>query len=96
MGLRLRILFTLLFSFATTIALGLVPNQSNIPSTVVIPLLVAGLTKYCLGDWDPGFHWTLLDIPYWLSILSVSYLTVFLLLPISKNVVQIFTMFILL
>lgn len=79
MNLGIRILFTLLFSFATTIALGLVPNRSNIPSTVAIPFLVAVLTKYSLGDWDPGFQWTVLDISYWLSIIGVSYGTVFFL-----------------
>lgn len=79
MDLGIRILFTLFFSFATTIALSLIPNRSNIPSTLAIPFLVAGLTKYSLGDWDPGFQWTILDIPYWLSIIGVSYGTVFFL-----------------
>lgn len=67
------ILTTLLFSIFLSVVLVNIKNNSNISSFIIIPLLVALLTKYVLGDWDIGFHWTTLDIPYWLSIIASSY-----------------------
>lgn len=79
MDLGIRIIATLLFSFFLTIILLYIKNRSNLPSLLVIPVLVAFLTKYVLGDWDKGFQWTLFDITYWISIIGVSYGTVYLL-----------------
>jgi hypothetical protein len=67
------ILTTLLFSIFASILLVNIKNQSNFPSYIMIPLIVALLTKYTLGDWDKGFQWTILDIPYWVSIIGSSY-----------------------
>jgi ACR3 family arsenite efflux pump ArsB len=56
-----------------SILLFYVENRSNFPSYIIIPLIVAALTKYTIGDWDEGFKWTILDILYWFSIIGSSY-----------------------
>ena len=76
MSLTIRIILTLLFSSIATILLLFVENRSNLPSIVMIPLIVSLLTKYALGDWDKGFQWSLLDIAYWISVLGTSYIIV--------------------
>ncbi len=73
MSLWLRICITILFVIFATIVFCSIPNRSNFPSSIVIPLLVALLTKYVLGDWDEGFRWTALDVVYWLTLIGVSY-----------------------
>ena len=75
----IRILTTVLFSIFASILLLNVKNQSNFSSYIIIPLIVALLTKYSIGDWDKGFRWTILDIPYWLFIIGSSYGIVYLL-----------------
>lgn len=70
---------TLIFAAVVTGLLFMIPNKSNIPSGIAIPLLTALLTKYTMGDWDKGFRWTLTDILYWVSILGVSWTTLKLL-----------------
>ena len=67
---------TFFFSATLTILLVLFPNKSNIPKEIMVPILVAGLTKYILGDWDNKFQWSVSDIFYWLSILLISYTTI--------------------
>jgi hypothetical protein len=79
MLLPLRIFITLLFSSIMTILLFFVENRSNLPSILIIPIIVSILTKYILGDWDKGFQWSLLDFAYWTSILGTSYITICLL-----------------
>ena len=79
MLLWIRILTTILFSICVSIILFNVTNQSNFSSYIIIPLIVALLTKYTIGDWDTGYQWTMLDIPYWISIIGSSYGTVYLL-----------------
>ena len=69
------ILKTILFAILVTFSLSFVKNQSNIPSNIVIPILVALLAKYTLGDWDKGYVFTTTDIFYWITILLTSYLT---------------------
>jgi hypothetical protein len=76
MSLIIRIIMTLLFSSIATILLIFVENRSNLPSIVMIPLIVSLLTKYAIGDWDKGFQWSLLDIAYWTSVLGTSYIIV--------------------
>ena len=76
MSLTIRVILTLLFSSIATILLLFVENRSNLPSIVMIPLIVSLLTKYALGDWDKGFQWSLLDIAYWISVLGTSYIIV--------------------
>lgn len=67
---------TLLFSSIASILLFFVDNRSNLPSVLMIPVIVSLLTKYVLGDWDKGFQWSLLDIAYWASIFGTSYVTI--------------------
>jgi hypothetical protein len=70
---------TLIFAVLVTGLLFMIPNKSNIPNGIAIPTLTALLTKYTMGDWDSGFRWTSMDIPYWVSILGVSWTTLKLL-----------------
>lgn len=86
MLLWIRILTTVLFSIFVSILLLNVKNQSNFPSYIIIPLIVAPLTKYTIGDWDKGYQWTMLDIPYWISIIGSSYGAVYLLSTSSLDV----------
>ena len=77
--LATRIIATLLFTSLVTTGLFLVENRSNLPSTLMIPVLASLLTKYVLGDWDTGYQYSLLDVAYWTSILGTSYGTIQLL-----------------
>ena len=43
------------------------------PSQYVVPIIVALLAKYILGDWDEGYAWSVYDLSYWGLILCVSY-----------------------
>jgi ACR3 family arsenite efflux pump ArsB len=79
MLLWIRILTTVLFSIFASILLLNVKNQSNFSPYIIIPLIVALLTKYSIGDWDKGFQWTILDISYWICIIGSSYGVVYLL-----------------
>jgi hypothetical protein len=76
---------TILFSILASIVLVTIENRSNVPSIIAIPVIVALLTKYVLGDWDKGFQWSLLDYPYWISILGSSAGVVYFLSNRSKN-----------
>ncbi|MBH45564.1 MAG: hypothetical protein CMC93_02995 [Flavobacteriaceae bacterium] len=66
------LLFTSLFSFL----LLLLPNNSNFPSYIAVPILASALTKYTIGDWDKNFQWSSLDFLFWISILTTSLLTI--------------------
>jgi hypothetical protein len=79
MLLWIRILSTVLFSILATILLFNVKNQSNLSPYIIIPLLVALLTKYSIGDWDKGFQWSTLDISYWICIIGSSYGVIYVL-----------------
>jgi hypothetical protein len=79
MLLWIHILTTLLFSITLSILLFNVKNQSNFSSYIIIPLIVAALTKYTIGDWDKGYQWSLLDILYWISVIGSSYGVIYLL-----------------
>ena len=70
------IFHTLLFSVLLTTALYFLPNYSNIRKEMILPFIVALLTKYVLGDWDDGYIWSYSDVYYWGSVLLVSYITV--------------------
>lgn len=69
---------TILFVIALTLLLSLIKNKSNFSSFIMIPLIVSLVTKYALGDWDKGYAWTIVDIPYWLCLFGFSYLTLYL------------------
>jgi hypothetical protein len=75
-SLRMNILITLLFVIIVTTILFYAENKSNISPSIIIPAIVALLTKYILGDWDAGFNWTAIDLLYWASVTGTSYGTV--------------------
>jgi hypothetical protein len=76
---------TILFAFLSTVVLLQVKNKSNFPTFIMVPLIVSLLTKYVLGDWDRGYKWTMIDVGYWFSIISVSLFTVYIGSKISSN-----------
>ena len=50
----------------------LIPNKSNMPNQLAIPVLTALFIKYAIGDWDEGYQWSVLDMLYWVTILATS------------------------
>jgi len=72
-------LFTLIFVCFCSIFFLFIPNKSNFPTIIYIPLLVSLLTKYVVGDWDKNFQWSYLDFLYWISTIGTSFLTIILL-----------------
>jgi hypothetical protein len=68
---------TVVFVICLSVVITLIPNKSNFPEIYFVPVIVALMTKYSMGDWDKGYAWTRSDIWYWVSILIVSYITVF-------------------
>ena len=72
----LQIGFTLLFVATASYILSRIPNKSNFPKGIMIPVIVALLAKYTLGDWDTGFTWTSLDPIFWGAVLGTSFGTV--------------------
>ena len=73
-----KIISTIGFTILITILFLMIPNKSNFPKEIIIPILVAGITKYSLGDWDKKYIWTHLDILYWISIITTSIVTIYL------------------
>ncbi len=73
-----KIINTIGFTILITTLFLMIPNKSNFPKEVMIPILVAGITKYSLGDWDKKYIWTHLDILYWISIITTSIVTIYL------------------
>lgn len=71
-------LFTLIFVCFCSIFFLFIPNKSNFPTIIYIPLLVSLLTKYVVGDWDKNFQWSYLDLFYWISTIGTSFLTIIL------------------
>ncbi len=72
-------LFTLIFVCFCSIFFLFIPNKSNFPTIIYIPLLVSLLTKYVVGDWDKNFQWSYVDFFYWISTIGTSFLTIILL-----------------
>lgn len=72
----MSVVWTVVVVVVLTVFLVHIRNNSNIPTSVIVPLIVAGLVKYAVGDWDRGYAWTSSDIVYWLTLLGVSYATV--------------------
>ena len=72
-------LFTLIFVCFCSIFFLFIPNKSNFPTIIYIPLLVSLLTKYVVGDWDKNFQCSYLDFLYWISTIGTSFLTIILL-----------------
>ena len=61
--------------FATSLLL-LIPNKSNFPKQIIVPILVAIFVKYSLGDWDKKYVWTKSDIVFWITIFVTSLLAI--------------------
>jgi hypothetical protein len=55
-----------------------IPNKSNISDYKIISVIVALIAKYCLGDIDEGYQYTIYDIIYWASLFLSSLLTIFI------------------
>jgi len=72
-----QILNTIFFVIIMTFILLQIDNKSNFSKIFIIPIIVAGLTKYCIGDWDNGYIWSIYDLIYWLSIFSFSIITIY-------------------
>ncbi len=67
---------TILFVVTLSLLFTLIENKSNFPSYIMIPIIVSVITKYVLGDWDEGYVWSKMDIPYWICLFGFSALTV--------------------
>lgn len=67
---------TILFVVALSLLFTFVENKSNFSSYIMIPIIVGAITKYVLGDWDEGYAWTMMDLPYWACLFGFSALTV--------------------
>ena len=72
-----KITNTIIFVIIMTVILLQLDNKSNFSNIFIIPIIVAGLTKYCIGDWDNGYVWSIYDLIYWLSIIFYSLITIY-------------------
>lgn len=72
----LQIVLTILFVITASYVLTKIPNKSNFPKQLMIPAIVALLTKYAVGDWDSGFAWTSVDPIFWGAVIGTSFGTV--------------------
>ena len=59
-----------------SLVLCMIPNRSNIPDELIIPLIAALVSKLAVGDWDPGYQWSVVDLVYWPVLLLTAYVTV--------------------
>ena len=50
----------------------------------MIPFIVSSITKFCLGDWDKEYIWSISDLFYWITLFSVSIITI-LFIDFIKN-----------
>ena len=64
-----------------TIIVTQIPNKSNFPNELVIPLIMALIIKYSIGDLDKGYQWTYSDVFYWTYIILLSYIIVIYINP---------------
>ena len=71
-----KYIYTLIFAALITILFLFIKNKSNFPTVIILPLLVAAITKYVMGDWDKGYKWSVMDLYYWILIVCVSYFTI--------------------
>ena len=67
-----KIIQTVLFTIVCTLILTSIPNQSNFPGYVMIPIIVGTTAKYVIGDWDDGYQWSKSDILYWTTVIGIS------------------------
>ena len=71
-----KIIILLFFTSILTLFFLNCPNKSNFPKKIMIPIIVALITKYLIGDLDKGYQYTISDIYYWLLILLIPYIIV--------------------
>lgn len=76
---------TILFVLSATVLFSFIENKSNFPKIIIIPLIVSAITKFCLGDWDKGYIWSVVDIFYWITLFSVSIITILFMDFIKTN-----------
>jgi len=70
------IIISIIYTICITLMYLFFKNNSNISSRYIIPILVTLQIKYIFGDWDKGYRYTHMDILYWCSLLTLSYLSV--------------------
>ena len=71
-----KIIYTIVLAVTLTLLLKQIRNKSNMPKEMIIPVIVALIVKYVLGDWDSGYSWTVSDIIYWVTIITTSYMII--------------------
>jgi len=71
-----KIIIIILFTSIVTLFFLNLPNKSNFPKKIIIPILVSFITKYLIGDLDKGYHYTISDIYYWMLIIFIPYIIV--------------------
>lgn len=71
-----KIIYTIVLAVTLTLLFKQIRNKSNIPNEMIIPVIVALIVKYVLGDWDSGYSWTVSDIIYWVTIITTSYMII--------------------
>ena len=71
-----KIIIILVFTSIITLLFLTIKNKSNFPNKIIIPILVALITKYSIGDLDKNYQYTISDVFYWFLILFVPYIIV--------------------
>jgi predicted membrane protein len=71
-----KIIKILILIIILTLVFFYLPNKSNFPKKYIIPIIVALIIKYSLGDLDKGYIYTISDIFYWFIILFIPYLII--------------------
>ena len=72
MKLTYKYLELYIFVIITSTILYFMNNKSNISKYIILPPIVALLTKYIIGDFNFGNKWYHSNIVYWLYILLTS------------------------
>lgn len=72
----LKILLISVVAIVLTLIFLMIPNKSNFPNRIMIPLIVSLIIKYSIGDLDRGYRWSTSDLLYWTIILLVPYFVV--------------------
>jgi hypothetical protein len=72
-----KIIKLLAFITILSVVFVYIPNKSNFPKKFMIPIIVALITKYSLGDLDKGYIYTTSDVFYWFIILFIPYIIVY-------------------
>ncbi len=71
-----KIIIIIFFTSLITLLFLTIENKSNFSKKIIIPILVALITKYSFGDFDKGYQYTISDIYYWILILFIPYMIV--------------------